>query len=80
MMSANVRLNFGFGTLYENQIEEFVSVILISLKACTFQMTIGILEVYLLVTLQAQLLTNNKKGFVLKILKMIVSHETYRRV
>ena len=80
MMSANVRLNFGFGTLYENQIEEFVSVILISLKACIFQMAIGILEVYLLVTLQAQLLTNNKKGFVLKILKMIVSHETYRRV
>ena len=43
-------------------------------------MRIGILEVYLLVTLQAWLLTNNKKGFALKILKMIVSHETYRRV
>ena len=47
--SVNQRLNFGFGRLHENQIQEFVSAILISWwKVCIFQTRIGILEVYLI--------------------------------
>ena len=49
IMSLNQRLNFGFGRLHENRIQEFVSAILISWwKVCIFQTGIGILEVYLI--------------------------------
>ena len=50
IMSINRRLNFRFGRLHENQIQEFVCAILISwwkYKVCIFQTGIGILEVYL---------------------------------
>ena len=49
IMSINQRLNFGFGRLHKNQIQEFVSAVLISWrKVCIFQTGIGILEVYLI--------------------------------
>ena len=51
IMSINRRLNFRFGRLHENQIQEFVCAILISwwkYKVCIFQTGIGILEVYLI--------------------------------
>ena len=49
IMSLNQRLNFGFGRLHENRIQEFVSAILISWwKVCIFQTEISILEVYLI--------------------------------
>ena len=52
-MSVNQRLNFGFGRLHENQIQDSVSVILIVInsrkyKVCTFEIGIGILKVYLI--------------------------------
>ena len=48
-MSVNQRLNFGFGRLHENQIQEPVSVILITwwkYKIYSFQTGIRILEEY----------------------------------
>ena len=73
IMSVNQRLNFGFGRLHENQIQESVSAILIvDYKVCIFQTRIGILEVYhrlpilevydrLSVTSQTRLFINIKK-------------------
>ena len=49
IMSVNQRLNFGFGRMYENQIQDFVSVNLISwrkYKNCIFHTGIGIFGVY----------------------------------
>ena len=73
IMSVNQRLNFGFGRLHENQIQESVSVILIvDYKVCIFQTRVGILEVHhrlsilevydrLSVTSQTRLFINIKK-------------------
>ena len=49
IMSVNQRLNFSFGRLHENQMQESVSPILISwskYNLCIFQSGIGILKVY----------------------------------
>ena len=47
-MSANQRLNFGFGRLHKKQIQESVSaILLVDHKVFIFQTGIGILEVYL---------------------------------